>query len=91
MDWDLCFGRRGWCGASSVTPSARSLSISWLTQDVAALAKGIYDDRAFDQLPILADALTDAGCDDQDVLKHCRGDAQHVRGCWVVDLLLGKS
>ena len=41
-------------------------------------------------MPILADALQDAGCTNEDVLTHCRGDGPHVRGCWVVDLLLGK-
>jgi hypothetical protein len=63
---------------------------SWLTSDVVGLARAIYDDRAFDRLPSLADALQDAGCDQADVLAHCRGDGPHVRGCWVVDLLLGK-
>lgn len=64
---------------------------SWLTSTVVALARGIYDDRAFDRLPILADALQDAGCENADVLAHCRGEGPHVRGCWVVDLLLGKE
>jgi hypothetical protein len=65
---------------------------SWLTSDVVALARGIYDDKAFDRMPILADALQDAGCTNEDVLSHCRDANQvHVRGCWVVDLLLGKA
>jgi hypothetical protein len=64
---------------------------SWLTSSVLALAEGIYADRAFDRMPILADALQDAGCDNTDILNHCRGDGPHVRGCWVVDLLLGKE
>jgi hypothetical protein len=63
----------------------------WLTADVVALAKSIYADRAFDRMPILADALQDAGCENADVLDHCRGPGPHVRGCWVVDLVLGKS
>ncbi|HJZ54445.1 MAG TPA: hypothetical protein VKE74_05780 [Gemmataceae bacterium] len=63
----------------------------WLTSTVVALARGIYEDRAFDRLPILADALQDAGCEHPAVLKHCFGPGPHVRGCWVVDLLLGKS
>jgi hypothetical protein len=67
------------------------LNPSWLTTDVTALASGIYADRAFERLPILADALQDAGCDNPDILTHCRGAGPHVRGCWVVDLLLGKS
>jgi hypothetical protein len=64
---------------------------SWLTSTVVSLAEGIYADRAFDRLPILADALQDAGCDGAEVLDHCRGLGPHVRGCWVIDLLLGKS
>jgi hypothetical protein len=62
---------------------------AWLTSTALALARGIYDDRAFDRLPILADALEEAGCDDAEVLGHCRGPGPHVRGCWVVDMLLG--
>jgi hypothetical protein len=64
---------------------------SSLTSTARSLAQAIYDDRAFDRLPILADALEDAGCTDQDILNHCRQPGEHVRGCWVVDLLLGKT
>lgn len=64
---------------------------SWRTESVVGLARGIYDDRAFDRLPVLADALEDAGCDDAEVLGHCRGDGFHVRGCWLIDTALGKS
>src|SRR5262245_44865822 len=65
---------------------------AWLTSDVLALARGIYDDRAFDRMPILADALQDARCDNEDILSHCRdADQVHVRGCWVVDMVLGKK
>jgi hypothetical protein len=63
----------------------------WLTANVTVLAQSIYDDRAFDRLPILADALEDAGCDNADILNHCRDGGEHVRGCWVVDLILGKQ
>jgi hypothetical protein len=64
---------------------------AWLTSDVLALARGIYAEKAFDRMPILADALQDAGCDNEQVLNHCRYAKQvHVRGCWVVDLLLEK-
>ena len=63
----------------------------WRTPDVTGLARAIYDDRAFDRLPVLADALIDAGCDDNDILNHCRSTGPHVRGCWVVDLVLGKQ
>jgi hypothetical protein len=55
-----------------------------------AFAQAIYDDRRFSDLPILADALEDAGCTDARLLTHCRQPGEHVRGCWLVDLLLGK-
>jgi hypothetical protein len=64
---------------------------AWHTATVVAIARGIYDDRAFDRLPVLADALMDAGCEVPDVLDHCHGDGPHVRGCWVVDAVLGKT
>ena len=63
----------------------------WLSETVVSLATGIYAERAFDRMPILADAIEEAGCDHGDVLAHCRGPGPHVRGCWVVDLLLGKE
>jgi hypothetical protein len=64
---------------------------SWLTSDVLALARGIETEKAFDRMPILADALQDAGCTSDDVLNHCRAVGwEHGRGCWVVDLLLGR-
>ena len=68
-----------------------SFDPAWLTPTVVALAYGIYGDRAFDRMPILADALEEAGCDNVEVLLHCRGDGPHVRGCWVVDAVLGKK
>jgi hypothetical protein len=64
----------------------------WHTSTALALAKQMYDSRDFSAMPILADALQDAGCDNDEVLNHCRDAAGvHVRGCWVVDLVLGKS
>ncbi len=71
--------------------SADSSWITWNNSTVPKLAQVIYDDRAFDQLPILADALQDAGCHSEDILNHCRSEGPHVRGCWVLDLLLGKE
>jgi hypothetical protein len=65
--------------------------LTWNNGTVVKIAEVIYEDRAFERLPILADALEDAGCNDADILAHCRGPGPHVRGCWVVDLLLGKS
>jgi hypothetical protein len=64
---------------------------SWLTSDVLALANTIYNERAFNRMPELADALERAGCTDADLLAHCRSPGPHVRGCWVVDLVLGKN
>lgn len=63
----------------------------WLTSSVLDLAAGIYEDRAFERMPLLADALMDAGCADEQIINHCRSEGPHVRGCWVVDLILGKS
>ncbi|MCI0462225.1 MAG: hypothetical protein L0Z62_35175 [Gemmataceae bacterium] len=68
-----------------------SLDPSWLTPKVVALARTIHDDRALNRIPELADALEEAGCTNTDILAHCRGLGGHVRGCWVVDLLLGKE
>ena len=68
-----------------------ALDPAWRSSTVAALAEAIYADRAFDRLPILADALEDAGCTSAEVLEHCRQPGEHARGCWVVDLVLGKS
>lgn len=68
-----------------------SVEPRWLTETVVALANGLYTERAFDRLPMLADALEEAGCDNRDLLDHCRSDGPHCRGCWAVDLLLGKS
>jgi hypothetical protein len=63
----------------------------WLTDTVLALAKQVYESRDFSAMPILADALQEAGCDDEQVLTHCRDAKQlHARGCWVVDMLLGR-
>jgi hypothetical protein len=64
---------------------------SWLTSTVISLARQMYESRDFSAMPILADALQDAGCDNPDVLEHCRSEGPHVRGCWVVDLLVGKG
>ena len=63
----------------------------WLSRNVIRLAQAIYDERTFERMPILADALKEAGCADSDLLSHCRGPGPHVRGCWAVDLVLGKE
>jgi hypothetical protein len=63
----------------------------WFTPTVTALAKVIYDERAFDRMRELADVLEPMGCTNTDILKHCRGPGSHVRGCWLLDQILGKS
>ena len=68
-----------------------SFDARWHTATVTTLANAVYTDRAFDRMPILADALEDAGCTSRDILDHCRQPGVHVRGCWVVDLVLGKE
>jgi hypothetical protein len=67
-------------------------SPAWRTDTAVSLARTMYESREFSAMPILADALQDAGCDNEQILTHCRDAKQvHVRGCWVVDLVLGTS
>jgi hypothetical protein len=71
-----------------------TLSPSWLDwndRTVPRMAQALYDGRRFDEVPVLGDALEEAGCDDEDLLAHCRAAGAHVLGCWVVDLVLGKG
>jgi hypothetical protein len=75
-----------------------SVEPTWLTATVTSLARAAYEERALpsgeldaELLAVLADALEDAGCDNADILGHLRGPGPHVRGCWGVDLLLGKE
>jgi hypothetical protein len=68
------------------------LDPAWLAHSVLSIARRAYDERDFAALPVLADALADAGCDDEDLLRHCRDRGlAHCRGCWAVDLILGKG
>jgi hypothetical protein len=64
---------------------------TWLSSTVKRVAASIYSDRAFDRLLFLADALEDAGCDSETILNHCRHPGVHARGCWALDLVLGKE
>jgi hypothetical protein len=67
---------------------------AWLTWDggaVRKLASSIHAERRFGDLPVLADALEEAGCADGDILRHCRVSGEHALGCWVLDLLSGKA
>jgi hypothetical protein len=65
--------------------------LAWGDGVVARLVRSIHDSRRFEDLPILADALDEAGCDDEALLSHLRGPGPHVRGCHVIDWLTGKS
>ena len=65
--------------------------LAWNDGTVRRIAEGIYNEQAFDRLPILADALQDAGCENDYILDHCCCEGPHVRGCWGIDLLLGKE
>ena len=68
-----------------------TLNPAWLTATAEKLAEAISEEKAFDRMPILGDALEDAGCTNQEILAHCRQPGEHVRGCWVIDLVLGKE
>jgi hypothetical protein len=82
-----------WCPDLVPCKSTTSVVLdpAWRTAAVRQLAQAIQQDGAFDRLPILADALEEAGCDHADILNHCRSGGEHVRGCWVVDLLLARE
>jgi len=80
--------------ASLATPFAcfsRPAWLNWQDGTIRKLAQSIYDDRVFDRLPILADALEESGCTNSDILAHFRQPGEYFRGCWVVDLILGKD
>lgn len=64
---------------------------SWRSEDAVLLAKGMYESRDFSAMPVLGDALEEAGCENEEVLNHCRASGVHVRGCWVVDAILGRT
>ena len=72
-------------------PAIEHAWLAWNHDTIPKLAQGIYHDCQFDRLPVLADALEEAGCTNTDILNHCRGEGLHFRGCWVVDLILGKQ
>jgi hypothetical protein len=69
---------------ATVSFEARSVSAT-----ARKLAQSMYDERRFADLPVLADALEEGGCTDAAILAHCRDKGDHVRGCWVIDLVLG--
>ena len=61
--------------------------LAWKDGTITRLARAVYEEGAFERLPVLADALEEAGCTDPDLLGHCRAPGAHVRGCWVLDLV----
>jgi hypothetical protein len=65
--------------------------LAWNNAAVVRLAESVYREQAFDRLPILADALEEAGADDAEVLEHLRGPGPHARGYWLIDLLTGRG
>ena len=67
------------------------MELSWLTTNVVGLARSIYEEKAFERMPILADALMDAGCENEEIIGHCRNGHEHFCGCWLLDLILGKK
>lgn len=68
-----------------------AINADWLTPDVVSQADAIYVGRDFERMPSLGDALEKSGCRDLDILCHCREPHEHVRGCWLIDALLGKT
>lgn len=73
-------------------PTAIATSwLAWHDGTIPKVARAIYEECAFDRMPILGDALEEAGCDNADILNHCRSQGPHVRGCWLLDLLLAKK
>jgi hypothetical protein len=70
-------------------PAVATAWLAWDGGTVPRLARAAYDERAFERLPVVADALEDAGCTDTDLLGHLRAATLHARGCWALDLLLG--
>lgn len=71
--------------------SVSKVDKAWRNETVQKVAQNIYENRRFDDMPLLADALEEAGCDDPILLGHCRNGKLHYRGCWVLDLILDKS
>lgn len=70
------------------SPQAVQFDRSWRSPDVVGIARAAYDTNDFTRLPVLADALRDAGCTNESVLAHCHNTRTHVRGCWVLDAIL---
>ncbi|HVL13276.1 MAG TPA: hypothetical protein VM529_11975 [Gemmata sp.] len=87
LDREVVQFARDWCRASW----GPEFDPAWRTPTAVALARQMYESQEYGAMLILADALQDAGCENADALDHCRGPGPHARGCWVVDLVLGKE
>jgi len=72
-------------------PSVRPTWLLWNDRTVEKMARTIYDEGNFEEVPIVADALEEAGCTERVILDHLRSPGLHLRGCWALDLLLGKT
>ena len=82
---------RDLCLPFQATPVPASRWLAWHDRLIVSMAQKMYDSRDFSDMPVLADALEEAGCTNLDVLSHCRSKSDHVRGCWLIDLLLNKE
>jgi len=71
------------------SPALPAAVLAWNDRLVPRLAQAIYDERRWNNLPLLADALLDAGCEDEALMDHCRRGGEHARGCYAVDVILG--
>jgi hypothetical protein len=71
--------------------SAIRTALAWQGGTVVQLARAIYEERRFEDMPVLADALEEAGCTDVEILRHCRSPGEHAPGCWALDLLLERE
>jgi FHA domain len=89
-DPPLCDVIRDILGEFFLRPALPEDCRSWNDHTVERMARTIYTEHAFEDLPVLADALEDAGCEDQVILDHCRSGLTHARGCWLLDSLLGQ-
>jgi hypothetical protein len=90
---DVAGGRRFLPALRDLLPpvGGRPFEGHWRSPDVAALARQAYDARDMAVLPVLGDALEDAGCDWDELLAHCREPGRHVRGCWALDAILAQE
>jgi hypothetical protein len=84
-------GFRPWLAEIFGDLTARPFDSAWRTPDVLRVAHAIYESRDFEALPALSDALLEAGCNDAELIAHCRGKGPHTRGCWALDLALGRD